>query len=388
MKKINALKFVLPILGLSAIVSLVGAVGGTVAWYAYNSRALLSYSGTSVQSTTQLQIGIKSDVEVDFPESVEDLVQDVTYGGDTNHYYFMKAGAGGMPAAMINAYLSVKGYTTNILEPLSSYGYTTGGVFNLRNRPTTNKPNLVPTAAEISKYVEIPFVFRVLTSDLSGSTFVGDQDVFISGAEALAATAGDGNINESIRLYIDRSNGDNYIFNPNQDDGGATKVAGVLDLSDDEYFDYDNNVGSPTYGEEYIYGEYTFEEGYDKDMCLSTPLVETSGYEDINGSGVTTERTTFTARHYKGVKYFANLDHVIPATAEYLGKNDVFPTKNGEGLLESNYAVCTTAHDGNKLGEFNMKVYLEGWDFSVIDKELTHKFYLGLTFEINTVRQI
>ena len=35
------------------------------------------------------------------------------------------------------------------------------------------------------------------------------------------------------------------------------------------------------------------------------------------------------------------------------------------------------------IGEFGVKIYLEGWDFSVVDEELTHMFNLGLTFEIN-----
>ena len=32
-----------------------------------------------------------------------------------------------------------------------------------------------------------------------------------------------------------------------------------------------------------------------------------------------------------------------------------------------------------------MKVFLEGWDYSVVDSQLQNKFYLGLTFEINLV---
>ena len=36
------------------------------------------------------------------------------------------------------------------------------------------------------------------------------------------------------------------------------------------------------------------------------------------------------------------------------------------------------------IGEFTTTIYLEGWDFNVIDEELSHQFNLGLTFEINS----
>ncbi len=396
MKKINPLKFVIGILGLSTVAALVGSISGTIAWYAYSTRALVSYTGTSVQSTTQLQIGIKSDVEVDFTTNAE-LIEDITFDGDPNHYYFMRVGSGGLPAAIINDYLSTKGYATNVLEPLSSYGYTTGQNINLRNRPTTNKPSDDPTVAEITKYVEIPFVFRVYAANASTASFVADRDVFLSGAQAIAAPnlegKTDGNeIHNSIRLYIDRTNGDNYILNPSSATNGRTKVAGVLNLTGgragNQHYDYDNEPSSPTFMKEFLYGDYEWKPGKNWENSLSEPLAQTSNLVDINGSGNSTVETTFTSRHYKGVEYFADLDScIIPHYADYLGTNTVFPQKNAQNELESNYAVCRTGDAAaHYLGAFNMKVYLEGWDFSVVDSQLQNKFYLGLTFEINLVQ--
>ena len=66
MKKI-ASRLIFGFLGLTTLGSMVGAISGTVAWYAYVTRATMSYSGTSVNSTKQLQIGIKSPVAVTFP---------------------------------------------------------------------------------------------------------------------------------------------------------------------------------------------------------------------------------------------------------------------------------------------------------------------------------
>lgn len=411
MKKINPLKLAIAVLGFSTVASLVGSISGTIAWYAYSTRALISYTGTSVQSTTQLQIGIKSDVAVDFTTNSE-LIEDVTFIEDLyydeindpghthklykNHYYFMKVGSGGMPAAVINDYLSTKGYATNVLEPLSSYQYNTGENINLRNRPTTNRPDLVPTAAEKTKYVEIPFVFRVLASNTTTVTYVEGHDIFISGAQAVAApnlegsTAGN-EIHNSIRLYIDRTNGDNFIFNPSSTTDGFDKVAGVLNLtgggSGNQFYDFDNDPSSPTFMQEYLYGDYEWKEGKNWENSLLEPLAQSSGLVDINGTGNETVETTFTSRHYKGVKYFGNLnDCITPHYANYLGSNTVFPQRNNQGEYQGNYAVCRTGGESaHYFGLFNMKIYLEGWDHSVIDSQLQNKFYLGLTFEINLV---
>ena len=411
MKKINPLKLVIGILGLSSVAALVGSISGTVAWYAYTTRALVSYSGTSVQSTTQLQIGIKSDVVVNFTTNA-DLIEDVTFSEDLyydevndpdhihklyhNHYYFMRVGSGGLPAAIINDYLSTKGYATNVLEPLSSYAYNTGEDIDLRNRPTTNQPQIEPTAAEITKYVEIPFVFRVLSANTQELSYVEGHDVFLSGAQAIAAPNVDENapeneIHNSIRLYIDRTNGQNYILNPSSTSDGDTKCAGVLNLTGggagNQFYDYDNDPASPTFMQEYLYGKYEWKPGKNWENSLSEPLDMSSDLVDVNHTGNETHETTFTSRHYRGVKYFSDLESCIePHLAHYLGTTTVFPTRNAQGDLESNYAVCKTGGESSHyLGLFKMKVYLEGWDFSVVDSQLQNKFYLGLTFEINIV---
>lgn len=411
-KKISPLKTAITILGLSTAVSLVGSISGTLAWYAYSTRALISYTGTSVQSTTQLQIGLKSDVVVNFTTN-SDLIEDVTFEDDVYyddvtdpghehklyhyHYYFMKVGSGGMPAAIINDYLSKKGYATNVLEPLSSYGYETGENINLRNRPATGRPDAEPTAAEITKYVEIPFVFRVLSGSTEVLSYMEGRDIFLSGAQAVAAPNLEGSvannyIHNSIRLYIDRTNGQNYILNPSSREDGETKCAGVLNLTGggpgNQYYDYDNDPSSPTYLSEFLYGKYDWKPGKNWENSLSEPLEQSSDLIDVNNTGNTTHETTFTSRHYRGVKYFSNLaDCINPHLAEYLGTNTVFPQKNAQNELESDYAVCRTAGEsGHYLGTFNMKIYLEGWDFSVVDSQLQNKFYLGLTFEINIVR--
>lgn len=412
MKKNISLRFAVTVLGLATAASLVGSISGTIAWYAFSTRALVSYTGTSVQSTTQLQIGIKSDIPINFTTNAS-LIEDVTFPEDLyyddvndpyhltklyhNHYYFMRVGSGGMPAAIINDYLSAKGYATNVLEPLSSYAYNTGENINLRNRPITNNPSAEKTTAETTKYVKIPFVFRVLASNTESLTYVEGHDIFLSNAQAIAAPNLEGNtdgnvIYNSIRLYIDRSNGDNFILNPSSPTDGRDKVAGVLNLTGGAagsgFYDYDNNPSSPTYMQEYLYGDYEWKEGKNWENSLSTPLSQDSDLVDVNGTGNSSIETTFTSRHRKDVKYFGDLDScIIPHYANYLGTSTVYPQKV-QGQFVGNYAVCRTGdEDHHYLGLFDMMIYLEGWDHSVVDSQLQNKFYLGLTFEINIVSQ-
>lgn len=401
MKKI-ASRLIFGFLGLTTLGSMVGAISGTVAWYAYVTRATMSYSGTSVNSTKQLQIGIKSPVAVTFPTGTISETLPVL-DGTGGYYYFMSPGAS-LPASVISAYLEANHYATTTLEPVSTYTYANdGSAINLRNSPTTNKPFQTRTAAEITKYVEIPFALRVLESDLITPTYVKNKPVYITDADAQAASSSDGDVYKAIRLFIDRKDGlDDFLFNPSSEEDGQTKVAGILDISGDDLFDYVNDMSSPYFGCECLYGDYTLngkapgEDGFQANYlaALTSGLDETSGFINANQSDVDdgTKRTTFTAKHYEHIDYFdlptlkAN-GTFVPAYAYYYGTNTVYPHVNDYGDLEGDYAVCVTANntDNNRycIGEFNIKVFIEGWDFNVIDEELAHSFNLGLTFEIN-----
>ena len=402
-------KLIFGFLGLATLASMVGAISGTVAWYAYVTRVTVSYSGTSVNSTKQLQIGIKSDVEVEFPEGL--VVNDVPFVG--GHYYFMNPGAS-LPASAINAYLATKGYATTTLEPVSSYTYAIGDAIDLRNSPIANKPFEEREAADIAKYVEIPFAFRVLESDLTNPTFVKSKEIYITDAVAEADGENE-HINEAIRMYIDRNNGQDFIFNPTAENAGQTKVAGVLDISGDNVFDFVNDMRSDYYGCECLYGDYdlscgpkpersdygtdqayqdaldayevAFEAAYKALLTSGSGHPTSANFIDINGSGVTDRRTTFTAKHYEGIDYFEDLSGITPHYAQYIGTNSVIAKPNNTtGELESDYPVCVTANteeNDMRIAEFNCKIYIEGWDFAVIDDELSHSFNLGLTFEIN-----
>ena len=108
-------KLLLGFLGLSTVLSIGGAVSSSLAWYAYASRAALMYSGTSVFDNGQLQIGVKSDIEI--PDLVTaGMIEEQVSG---SYYYFAPAGEG-MSSEYMSTYLTARGYASNELIPVTS----------------------------------------------------------------------------------------------------------------------------------------------------------------------------------------------------------------------------------------------------------------------------
>ena len=387
MKKFNPLKVILGLLAVLTFMSTAGAITGTLAWYAYVTRATLSYSGTSVNSTIQLQVGICSNHQVaDMPAGVTEK----QYEGDSSYYYFAKPGSG-LNSSIITAYLDSTDYATNSLQAVTSGSYVKGGALSLKKSPNeVVHDHSVP--ATHGQYVFLPLVFRVLQSDTPAEDdYVAGSELWLTGAAARASggEAVDGNIYKALRAFIDRDTtvyGANsaFIFNPSATGGASsTTVGGILDLSGDNYFDFER-VGN--HDEEVIFGEYT-----------SVGGVSANGYDgedvfyDINGTGITDRRTTFTAKHYPSVNYYSNYNSCVFKTAAYETLTSIAPVRDpADGLSNADpdhpTSICTTADASDHyLGRVNITVYLEGWDHSVIDDEIDHRFDLGLTFEINRV---
>ena len=385
MKKFNPLKLIFGLLAVLTLMSTTGAITGTLAWYAYVTRATLSYSGTSVNNTVQLQVGICSDHQV---TGMPSGVTEKQYEGDERYYYYAKPGQG-LNSSIIIAYLETTNYATNSLQPVTSGSYTKGGAFALHKSPDENTHDHSVAAPE-SNYLVLPLVFRVLQSDTPAEDdYVAGSELWLTDATAKASggEATDGIVYKALRTYVDRDDsvygaGCDFILNPSDEDNDATPnntiVGGLLDISGDDYFDVQG-------GEEIMFGEYTSigglsADGYDGEDVLY----------DINGTGITDRRTTFTAKHYQGIKYYENLNSCVFKTAEYETLTTIAPVKDASGLSNADpthpTSLCTTADVGDHyLGRVNFTVYLEGWDHAVIDEEKDHRFDLGFKFEINRV---
>ena len=476
MKKFNSAKLVFAVLGIMTVVCTIGSVGSTLAWYAYSTRALASYSGTSVNSTTYLEIGICSDVPINnMPNSVH--LERFTSSGDNNYYYFSQSGTG-LTYEPISKYLEQKGYATDELEPLTSGSYSTGGDFVLKKAPNeiVHSNNFLP-ANERNNYLTIPFVFRVKSQGASETEYVSGKELWLSKAVAKASSGRDDIIYKALRLYVERDSryygtwrmvsddvhatagaptgdyghiyyldidennlylfdnehsswnllqsdvtvtdsvpnvnafnegdlyvnssnaeyklykkaSDGFIFNPSAENEGDTRVGGLLNISRDDYFDYDDDG-------EILFGDYD-------PSALS--LISNSGYAgseetiwDVNGTNYRDENnhlipTTFTAKHHEGAKYYTDftsqqVDSLF-GHAHYLSMSEIAPVRDDSDHLENQNpnkptSMCKTAGaSDNYLARVNLTVYLEGWDFSVIDQEKSHRFDLGLTFEVSRV---
>ena len=386
MKKFNPTKLLFGFLGLATFASLVGSVSGSLAWYSYSTRASLSYTGTSVERTAQLQIGIVSPNAISY--SASEMVEDTTItDAQGNHYYFAPIGSG-LTTSILNKYLIANDYATNYLIPVTSGAYAQGDAFSLKKSPNidTGKINN-DAAAPKENYAFFQFIFRIPKAAYSTVTeYLPDREIWLTDAVAKRSFAGNGDVYEALRVYVDRDDTDygyDYIFNPVAPSAGATKVGGLLDIDRNGYYDYDAN------NNEIIFGEY--------DQTVA-PSKITSNYQDsdemidVNGSEAL-EPDTFTAKHLNGINYYTSekLAECDIKTAAYKSLANVAPERNAvTGYLQNaNSAdptsLCKTKASDNNLARVNMTVYLEGWDFSVIDNEIGHLFDIGLTFEINKV---
>ena len=173
-------------------------------------------------------------------------------------------------------------------------------------------------------------------------------------------------------------------------------MGGLLNLGYDETYDFDDNG-------EIIYGDYSIKEGASGTGISNGPYTGEDLIWDMNDKWDWTSKEnseqnknefadTFTATHsLSSPKYFENLNNLDIKTAKYSGTNDVVQAKDSNGILANpagqQTSVCVTGGESaGYIGEFDATIYLEGWDFSVVDEEQSHKFDFQLRFETNRVQ--
>ncbi len=389
--------FVIGMVGLFLVASFGGLVTGTVAWYAYTIRAGLTYQGTSVSNAERIQIGLKSDHDFTVDEHDVDrgfgLTKQVV-DGETYDYYWANPGSG-FSSAAINAYLEAAGNATNTLEPVTTRKYIRGtDDFHLYKAPQAYEAAIENDASNLS-YCKIDFVFRVLLTTSSVTpVYSANQKIWLS--DSVASVSGnDININKALRLYFDDGTSNTkFIYKPTfEGQSGTTNVSGVLDLTMDGRYDFDSD------GYEIIYGDYDEQLNDMKGVATTFTagdIPDDGKCNDINGVNpgesltppevVTADHSTFLARHTEGTKGYtkALLDTRQSHYAEHFGNEKVKPSDDGAGHLTGGMPICVTASSaGGYIGSTSMYIYIEGWDFSVIDEEVGHGFNLGLQFQID-----
>jgi len=370
-----------------------GTISGTLAWYVNSTRVTLSFTGTSVRSSLSLQIGIvdNNNIFTDtdlanynlFREDQDEHGDDLC---DGNSIVWNKSSS--LVSDVIATYLAgTHLYAINELSPVSSKSrnYSDTNPLSLYEAPKAS--NLNPTAlAYKACYVVIPFAFKVLSNE---DVLLANKEVWLSDALTESDVT---NVDKAIRLHVYNNHGkdenneikhDSFIINPNSNEDGATTVAGLLNLDGDDSYDY-----NASNGQEYIYGEV---DGMTPTYS-ATEYKDTTGYDedaiyDVNGTNDDSGNiTTFTAKHNKNCKPIENWDTLKTKfkTAQYYGMNSVKPAVAANGSYTGGKPVAYTDSDC-KIGYANLTIWLEGWDHTIIDTAVGHRFNLSLTFEVNKI---
>lgn len=340
------------------VVSFAGSITGTFAWYTFNSNVRVMYSGTSVMANKQLQIGIETDVDL------------TDFGLTTTDGIAWAAPGATLTAECISYYLEQTGHASTRLYPITTRRYKENDTLTLY-RELDNETVVNPQIAEIDKYVEIPLTFRVI--DLSLDLPVGNKEVWVT----QTYLAGDKDkVEKGVRVHFDNSSS-KFIYNPSEKtDAGYTAVAGVLDLTKDEYYDY--NVSSH---KEVIYGDLE-EDSPEPEYILQSGDSE---LDDVNHTGETSP-TNFCAKHKDGCYKIANYGDLKFGKANYESQQSIAPDYDGgTAHYSGGKPVCVTSNDESAIGRTTMTVWLEGWDHSVVDRVIDLSFTLSITFQCNQI---
>ena len=395
MKKKFGLKKMIPVgISLLTFATFVGSISGSLAWWAYSTRAAVSYQGTSVSTSEQLQIGLKL-LKAKFDEDEINelktlgLTEDTSLTNETYRYMFARAG-GGMSSEIIKKYLEFEGtYAIDELSPVTSRTYQEGQEFHLYENVMNGTP--VNTAyAFTDKYVYLPFTFRILKLNASASedAYAEGRKIYLSKAIAEASDSTSGvQIQNGLRVFFDNgTSSGRFILNPadtTTTDASSmyTNVAGLLDLDDDGVYDASSH-------KEIVYGDYTGDatDTYAQ-TTAPTKLANINEIEGLSESDLEDDSnsSTFLAKHGNGNTCYNTFGGLELGKAYYKTLASIKPNDNHAILTGGRVLTTTAASSGNYIAELGATIWLEGWDHAIVDKAISHKFNLGLQFQIDLV---
>lgn len=309
------------------VVSALGAMSGTYAWFEYQTRVNSRFYGTALSKIGGLKVGLVS--SVDLPDAERHgLTQDTT---DSRIYWSSR----GLSSNTLSYFLSASGYASNKLRPITSGSYVENGNFSPKRNPVFLTSN-INTPAQHYQYAYIPLVFSVENST--------NYSVRLTKAEIESSN----NLEDAIRVHF-KSNKSNFLLAPHALEDGYDVVGGTLDLNKDGYIDYDSQ------NREFLYGEA------DNVSYSTTP---NEGDEVLERK----DRHSFNGVHAPDT-YSLN-DDVVYKTSEYKGLNSVM---NYLEIADSNVAG---------YAYLDLTIYAEGWSSAIIDQNEGSLFNLDLTFAL------
>ncbi len=385
MKSITKVRLLILAMSAVSVVSMVGSTAATVAWYVNSTGAKVTYTGTSVQKSTRLTLGLV-DEENKFTDA--DLV---TYnleresGATVDGKTIVWSKSSSIINDVLTKYLTEYGYATYLLSPVTTKARaidSTDGL-TLYKAPETSQTVLDETA-DPKSYITLPFAFKIVNSS---NEKVQDKEIWLTNSMVTTSLANnDGN--SVIRLFVDNHhNSEKFIVRPadNSDSTGETVVGGLLNLAggDSTVYDYDSNTLH-----EYIYGDYDKSGGFAPIYSDSTyeyfPGFDENEYDNVNDTPYETA-STFYAKHNKNCYPITNYNELQNRflKAHYHTMGTIRPTSTN-GVYSGGKPIAYT-ESASKIGYSTISIYVEGWDHALTDDKIDVQFNLSMTFEINTL---
>ena len=365
------------IAGLTSL-ALLGSTAGSLAWFIFSRTVSVSFIGTSVASSSLLNIGLIDTSEGEPYFNDHDLIEydlereEITEGNDTKTIYWSRSRSGFSLLALTH-YLEQSPYAVDKLHPVTtgSRTYNDTKDFALYRSPERSE-TVFSHEASLNSYTVLPFAFRIIDEN---SQYVANKNVWLTEAVVEAQNG----VDSSLRIYVDGAN--KFLIKPSDTENhvGETKVGGLLALGPGGYYDKDSQ------NKEYCYGEF-----------VNTPTYSSTGYPDdeehdvlvnVNGVDDVSQQTTFLAKHHPGV-LVPDIAAAVPKVQEHCGMGKVIPSTSPTGQLyvdteNGNGIPIATTTTGSKIGYATFTIFIEGWDHSVIDQLAGYAFNLGLKFEID-----
>ena len=360
---------------------LIGTTAGSLAWYAYSRTVTMSFVGTTVSSSALLNVGLIDNDEV-FSE--QDLVtynlerttatdNEGTENEATNSIVWAKSRTG-FNLLALQHYLRETHCAVDQLKPVTSGSWTyndTEHEFKLYRSPEFSETSFTERA-QLDNYVVLPFAFRVINES---NELVASKNIWLTEAVVSAEL----NSESTLRIHVD-GGANKFLMQPADEENhiGTTKVGGVLSLSPNDYYDRDED------GNEYWYGEYS--------GSINYSTLEDDEYDvldNINqipsGSYDPAVATTFYGKHFPG----ASVPTATAKVQQHAGLGKVVPSVDAQGRFEvgedgNGIPVAITSSE-SMVGYSTMTIFVEGWDYNVIDQKAGVSFNLGLKFEIDRI---
>ena len=408
--KVSKISLLISSITTAVILSVVGSLTGTLAWYAYATRATLSFSGTSAHASEIVRIGIHDYNNYLFrdSEAVTEFADDNSLELDSTRKIVWGKEGEGLTGDIISHYLKASPYAVNKLSPVSTLRREIDDPITVEDTNTHEVTTMLyrtPFATDPANhlapknyYIVIPLCFKIVGSE---GTTLSNHDIWLTGVSALDVTEPPG-LRNAFRIYVENQyaieHHDDaepdanvsypyFLINPTAAHydatthapiTGETIVAGTLDLKGDGTYDFDFNTKK-----EVVYGDFDEDTlAYETERYVIPENPETNyNLDDVNNTGKNVA-STFLAKHAENV-FVAKLNDMTLYSAKYDTLETIAPLENSSGYYYGGKPVAHTDATDDNIAYCELTIFLEGWDHAIINDVINAQFNLGLQFEVN-----